>query len=547
MAISVRERWTYDPRICLHLPFYRMRIGRAQPQYEASELSGWSGKVTYSRNRLLKSTNLADFPMHVKLRYGDARDREVIESCQSGGEDLRFYNESGALLSHEIDTWDSTGDCFVHVKMPSLPAHAVTRLIMHYGNPITPDGQNAADVWSNGFAAVYHMNDLTASTIKDSLGVNNGTKVVGKEPIEVDGLVGKAQYFDGTGKQILLANPIAIPTAFTIEAIYKRLGANSDNSLHMIITRTNGHVYTTNCYINPTGIYTVGSIYQPTQITTYESVTKPADYNHVGNIYTGSKYYSFANGVVSATKDAGALEGGTSQPRIGARYAGDTYFANGLIDEIRVSSVVRSAEWIAETSKTLKTPEDYFIAPQSHDFSHYGHIIYPEGMTPAKDYWSGDGVDDLLSFGTVQPLGTGDISIMGWMYLKGWGVENAGIILDNGKIYLGVQNNYLRFSSDYLTHTTISAAGSLALERWIHFCVTRTAAGLVNFYIDGLPSGLPNQNSGTPAASTTNFCIGNRIAGDRAFNGYFRELTAWNGILTIQQARMHMKTTKWWA
>ena len=116
---------------------------------------------------------------------------------------------------------------------------------------------------------------------------------------------------------------------------------------------------------------------------------------------------------------------------------------------------------------------------------------------------------------------------MGWLYAKGWGGNNVGRILDNGKavIYLYSTSANLITLSDGAT-VVFSAASSISLNTKIFFAVSRAADGTVNFYI-GSPtvrpalSGTANQASGTPAAGTTNLCAGNRIAADRAYNGHF--------------------------
>ena len=61
------------------------------------------------------SSNLQDFPVLVKLDSS----RVDYSQTQDNGEDLRFYDADGTLLSHEIETWNESGDSFVWVKVPT--------------------------------------------------------------------------------------------------------------------------------------------------------------------------------------------------------------------------------------------------------------------------------------------------------------------------------------------------------------------------------------------------------------------------------------------
>ena len=90
-----------------------------------------------------------------------------------------------------------------------------------------------------------------------------------------------------------------------------------------------------------------------------------------------------------------------------------------------------------------------------------------------------------------------------------------------------------------------TADNSITLNQWQHIAVTRAADGTANFYINGQPSGTPDQDSGTPVAGTTNVVIGNRLAGDRGFAGTIDDLSVYNRILTLQEIQAHYSMTKW--
>lgn len=139
---------------------------------------------------------------------------------------------------------------------------------------------------------------------------------------------------------------------------------------------------------------------------------------------------------------------------------------------------------------------------------------------------SGDKVDCGTDF-----IGTGDVTITAWIAPRSIGATN-GAILNNGILGFGLStSNALRFTSDNATFI-ISQAQSLAFDgKWKFVAVTRTGTS-VNFYVNGLPSGTPNQSGGTPAAASTNLTLGNNSVGTRNFDGFIDALRIFNRVLT---------------
>ncbi len=99
------------------------------------------------------SATLTDFP--VLIRLSAERNAFDYAKCPNG-ENLRFSDAAGNLLSSEIDTWNPDGESFVWVKVPSL--NASTKITAHYGNAF-PDAMNPKDVWSNGYVGVWHLGE----------------------------------------------------------------------------------------------------------------------------------------------------------------------------------------------------------------------------------------------------------------------------------------------------------------------------------------------------------------------------------------------------
>lgn len=159
------------------------------------------------------------------------------------------------------------------------------------------------------------------------------------------------------------------------------------------------------------------------------------------------------------------------------------------------------------------------------------------GMTAPLNVAEFDGDDDYVDCGS-DFIGTLACTIVAWIRPVAWGESNQGRILDNATTVLSLLSTTsgLFFVSDGATIAS-SANSSITLHQWTQVAVTRTAAGVCNFYVNGILSGDADQASGTPAAGTTNVCIGNRTAQDRTFDGAMDDVRIYNKVLTAAQIR----------
>ncbi|NIM51397.1 MAG: DUF2341 domain-containing protein, partial [Gemmatimonadales bacterium] len=55
------------------------------------------------------------------------------------------------------EKWDEAGTSWVWVKVPQIDGSSNTDYIWMYYGADASDGQNAADVWSQGYVSVWHL------------------------------------------------------------------------------------------------------------------------------------------------------------------------------------------------------------------------------------------------------------------------------------------------------------------------------------------------------------------------------------------------------
>lgn len=135
---------------------------RSEPATVTIDVVDWWDAAWTRRRRITIDTfgfdTTTDVPVRIEL------DSAALESegALAGGADLRFVALDGALLSHELVSWDPAGA--VWVRVPELAAPEVT-FWMYYGNPVAPPAGTDAQVWEDDFDAVFHFEDSLEESV----------------------------------------------------------------------------------------------------------------------------------------------------------------------------------------------------------------------------------------------------------------------------------------------------------------------------------------------------------------------------------------------
>ncbi|HIH09166.1 MAG TPA: LamG domain-containing protein [Candidatus Diapherotrites archaeon] len=139
-----------------------------------------------------------------------------------------------------------------------------------------------------------------------------------------------------------------------------------------------------------------------------------------------------------------------------------------------------------------------------------------------------DGANDAVNAGG-EFIGASPLTISLWIYPRSYS-GSGPFIVDNGKTRLlmnSAETTY-RFRSDGASTASVSVG---TLNQWVHLAVTRDASGRTSFYKNGVQAGTLNQNSGIPAAGTSNVSIGNNISGTATFDGLLDDVRIYNRVL----------------
>jgi hypothetical protein len=363
---------------------------RFEPEVPVPAPSSFAHSFNVSFAGYSGGETLTDFPALVRISPAIDGFSYSDFALPNGG-DLRFFDAKGNLLSHEIEAWNLGGESTVWVKVPSLNAATVIKAA--YGCD-EPPANDPADVWSNGFVGVWHMGEATLP-MKDS--VNGGTSLTENQTGATlpgqPGVVGDAIAFDklSSHKGCLQTTDQRYKTSgrtdYTVEFWSYQDSFDPTNL-----------PYSTTCMLEK-GSSTIWRAYN-TKTTTYGAngktvVTVYLEDGTTDNPSTGytcpkraewtyqnfrladtTRFYQGLNRnpTIYSKSYSVRLTNDTANTTlfIGNSSSGSTGAFPGMIDEVRISSVARSDDWMRATYDTM----------MSGDFS----TCLSEAASLPKDY-----------------------------------------------------------------------------------------------------------------------------------------------------------------
>ncbi|MDB5048053.1 MAG: hypothetical protein JWO30_1124, partial [Fibrobacteres bacterium] len=312
------------------------------------------------------TSNQSDFPLLVRLTNGNFN----FAQAKSDGGDLRFADSSGALLPYEIERFDATNRLAeIWVSIPTVYAGNNTQWFrMYWGKATATSLSSSAAVFqtADNFAGEWHLSEASGSASDASSNGNNGA-FNGNVPNQQNGIIGKAHLFDGNGDYINAGTngsyDLSANDRVTVSAWVNRSGAAASGPEEGIATKyhwTDNNrsfgIWYTSATAFKFGVSTNGTA--ETIVSSGSAATNGAWY-HVVGVADGAKARIYVNGVEAAnTAFSGNINYSSGSTfRIGEvddGGGGSQQYFNGYIDEVSVSNVVRSADWIKLSYETQK-------------------------------------------------------------------------------------------------------------------------------------------------------------------------------------------------
>lgn len=324
-------------------------------QSAIAQYSGWQHSssiyvITTPEGANLPATaSEENFPVLVRLN----KDFFNFSQAGVGGCDIRFATPGGASLAYQIEEWDAAGGtASVWVRVPMIKGKERQELRLFWGKADAVSESNGAGVFndSNGYLSVWHMGDQ----VKDDAGTLE-SKDTGTA--SVPGIIAKARHF-GEGKGINcgenITNYPSGSSPHTSEAWIRPEKANTtvlawgnEQAQGKVVMQLESppHIRM-DCYFS--GANVAGG-----------SKVQLADWTHVVHAFKNGESRLYVNGILDGTAKSEGSPLNIRSPAkmwIGGWY--NHFRFSGDIDEVRVSKVTRSADWVKleyENQKLFQT------------------------------------------------------------------------------------------------------------------------------------------------------------------------------------------------
>ncbi|MCF7732541.1 MAG: DUF2341 domain-containing protein [Akkermansiaceae bacterium] len=328
-------------------------------QVTARSYSAWHHSAALSILTTPEGANLpataavTDFPILLRLNAGNFD----FAQAKPAGEDIRFSTAEGGRLFYQIEQWDTaSATASIWVKIPRITGNAVQQIKMYWGMADAAAESSGAAVFNaaNDYASVLHMDEAL---------IDEGGLVTPKnegETTVAGGMIGMGRHFV-PGKGIPCGDHIKTypfsDQPFTSQFWFRpeRAGATV-LSWGRYATRYNGFTGDGNLVDiqlrSPAGF---GWSSDGPGGASGKTIPRMGQWYHVAATYEDGTSRIFVNGTLDGSNEA--KKATMSLMNDIYMNIGKENFA-GDIDEVRVSKVARSEDWIKleyENQKAAQT------------------------------------------------------------------------------------------------------------------------------------------------------------------------------------------------
>lgn len=340
--------------LALIIPLGSLTYVEAQPWWD----NNWQYREQITITNV-GSTVLTDFPAYIKVPFRSG--------MQTDYEDMRFISQDGTtVLDYEIEHYDSAR-AEVWVRIPSLNLPSTT-VWLYYGNNSATSAENPAGVWINNYISVWHFKEGTGTNVADSTGSFPATLTSSTNWSSTNNVVGPYYNFNG-GQQAATVASFTGGTVGTIEFWFRPenladntqriIGINDGWELRFNWTGSENNTPQRISY----DIQRTGS----NQDIVTSTLFSQSQWAHVAFTWNSGtpNWVSYVNGATDNSGPPGPFNLNTPQSGIltianrtgqgiGQRFIGG-------LDELRISSVQRSPDWIKQTFAMVNNANNVVI------------------------------------------------------------------------------------------------------------------------------------------------------------------------------------------
>ena len=347
-------------------------------------LAGWLPGYAYRQEVTVSSAMtaapLTDFPALIKIT--DAGNSVFANAQSPNGYDIAFTAPDGTtVLPHEIEHFSKAGtpelDAWVKTDLSSA---SDTTLYMYYGKSGATTDPSSTATWSPAYDMVQHLQETSGTRYDSTANGNDCVSGGGNVTADASGAINGAADFDGTAGTYLVADPPGDPASSrdttTIScwfqpdsyatrklfAYMNGLGAGTGEDDLIRIQILSNKTLTADIWTT-----TPGGQWEPNPDLTIAVPAPDTGWHQMAFVFDGPSHWvgMYMDGVLGASASTtGTQRANTTNNDgylIGASGENELYqqcFV-GSIDEVRVVSAARDADWIKAAFENQHAPGDY--------------------------------------------------------------------------------------------------------------------------------------------------------------------------------------------
>jgi hypothetical protein len=327
--------------------------------------NGFDKAITVQRSQV--AGDVTQFPVWIALS-GDA---DLATYAHDDHGDVYFTDASGNAIPYEITGWDRPNGVLQawvlagHLT-PSMMMPDPNQIHLRYGGPAAPMPSNGAAVFVNGFAAVWHLDGLTSTTVPDATNTTPGTLT--GSVTTTGGQLGKGVSFSGTASSVAFTNPLTSNSSSTMSAwVDEATPAGTGYSYALVVlgTATKDQArwfYASHGGHNNSlcaGLYLDDEI-PGSPILVGLNTWHKLDWTFDPGART-SKLYVDGTQVDSQTLGNSNTSGAAGMfANVPSTYLGPAAF-DGILDELRIANTVRSAMWLKTEWNNQSSPGTFYV------------------------------------------------------------------------------------------------------------------------------------------------------------------------------------------
>lgn len=342
-------------------------------------------EITIQENQIPDGVSLVDFPVLIKMT-----DPSLRFSANGGhveninGYDMLFYlNPCDTPLDYQLEYYDPvTGEVNIWVRLPLLSTTANTRIYLYYGNSAVLADGSTNSTWASSYSAVWHLSNnptLAAPSILDATSNAHHGTAHGSMPATslVAGKIGRALRFDEVNDYVRVPD-FLYGQELTVSFWFNASEVNGTTYQYLFSHGGWGLQNSLNVYIGEDNITIPAEIPNRSMIkTVFRDMNDANNFDtlNAGNSFIDGNWhyytmriqdfggaYIYIDGTVVAVYSVWGANvfDPVTDLFLGAREdLNPGRFYGGLLDEVRISSIWRSSNWIRTEYNNQSDPSAF--------------------------------------------------------------------------------------------------------------------------------------------------------------------------------------------